>query len=127
MRLHSIDARKRYREKITEFNRTLISTLGVPAEPIRLPCLTLVRVHTDACSHVRHVPLEPRSTLLIVADLIGGAQAYRESITSDPVVVQGAANRFFPAMRGPLTVIDLVNTVTDFNDRPSNVVQSVLL
>lgn len=127
VRLSKPKARTEYRQRIDEFNRALISTLGVPAETIRLPCLTLFQIHSDTCSHVRQVPLESRSSLFLVTDMVQGIHAYKELTSSEPGALPSSVGGFWPPVQASLTLVDLVNTVTDFAERATQAVQTFLI
>jgi hypothetical protein len=127
VRITTPNARKLYRERIDEFNRTLISSLGVPEESIRLPCLTMFQIHDNACSHLMQIPLEPRSPLFLVTDIAAGIRCYRTFISSGSAPQRSYAAGSWSAVRASLTLADLVNTVTDFAERATQVVVAFLL
>jgi hypothetical protein len=127
VRLSQLKSRTQYRQQIDEFNRALISTLGVPSETIRLPCLTLFQIHGDTCSHVRQVPLESRSSLFLVTDMVQGIRTYKEWTSNAPSSLPSSVGGSWPAVRASLTLVDLVNTVTDFAERATQAVQTFLI
>lgn len=141
------DARMRYLENISEFNRTLISTLGVPESAIRFPCLTLFQVHDEVCTHLMQVPLESRSPLFLVSDMLDGICSYKDFALSGPgdekVALSSPEDNKF-ALSGPadaerrvakswstvrvsLTLVELVNTVTDFGEKATQVISAFML
>lgn len=120
--LSTANARKLYRKQISDFNRTLIASLGVPEESIRLPCLTMFQVRNSACSHFMQVPLESRSPLFLVSDIVAGIQSYRSFASQEPGCERRYTTGCWSTMRASLTLADLVNTVTDFAERATQVV-----
>lgn len=149
--------RMRYLENISEFNRTLISTLGVPESAIRFPCLTLFQVHDEVCTHLMQVPLESRSSLFLVSDMLDGIRSYKDFALSGPgdeeftlsaegddkftlcaegdKQVAGSSPedagrqvaKSWSAVRVSLTLVELVNTVTDFGEKATQVINSFML
>jgi hypothetical protein len=127
VRITKPNARKLYRERIDELNRTLISSLGVPEESLRLPCLTMFQIHGNACSHLMQVPLDSRSPLFLVSDIVAGIRSYGIFISPGSGPERRYAAGSCSAVRASLTLADLVHTATDFAERATQVVGAFIL
>lgn len=126
-RITTPSARKLYRERIDKFNRTLISSLAAPEESIRLPCLTMFQIHNNACFYLIQVPRESRSSLFLVSDIVAGICSYWTFIWPGAGSERSYAAGSWPTVRASLTLVGLVNTVTDFTERATRVVVTLLL
>lgn len=87
----------------------------------------MLQVHNTTCSHLMQVPLESRSSLFLVSDILAGVSPYRPfislSLGSKRSYVAGSCS----TVRVSLTLADLVNTVTDFVERATQVIVTFLL